>query len=159
MELLSGTWEIEIPVQFFLSMPAVDSNNNENDGKNDDNNRKLVNNAHNVPMVQITKDYTCISLPFNSDMKSPQIYNKYLSQISLNNNDTKILLNEEPTSKDTPNMFELTLVKKQDEHEVILKGNFDKKSLYVRWEDGSSWSKITLGIIIIIYSIYNNEIP
>jgi len=88
-QILSGTWEIEIPVDEFmnaLESPAAATPTIASSTVNDPNS---VSNRQ-MPMVQISDELKVISLPLSTDIANPEIHKRYLSAKSISSNATRL---------------------------------------------------------------------
>eukprot|EP01084_Bolivina_argentea_P072252 131218_1 len=138
--LLSGTWELEIPVAEFLNAPPPSSSDS-SDTKDD---KKTISNPNSVsnrqsPMIQISEDLNIISIPLSTDIANPHIYKKYLLSISISNNNTMLeIINNDK--------IKLIYDHNNDvlDNSFILEGTINIDTLTIRWGDGSSWTKMKM---------------
>eukprot|EP01084_Bolivina_argentea_P313469 542851_1 len=134
--ILSGSWEIELPVGEFLHAepPSSDQNNPNSVSINDPNS---VSNQQ-CPMVQIYENLKVISIPLSTDIANPHIHEKYLSSKHINTNSTRLKVTKE---KENMKIILINFKTTADEDDIILEGTIDCDTYTIRWSDGSSWSK------------------
>ena len=134
--LLSGTWEIELPISEFLNTPSSppQQQQQQQDSINDPNS---VSNRQ-CPMIQISKELKIISLPLSTDIANPHIHEKYLKNISICTNSTKLKFEEKDVIK----------LVHDNEHNsndnTILEGSISLTTPpphSIKWSDGSVWNK------------------
>eukprot|EP01083_Nonionella_stella_P200277 733626_1 len=150
--ILSGSWEIEIPIGEFLNAPRPsstdDSSQSTTENKNNQINDPNSVSSRQCPMIQIYENLKVISLPLPTDIANPHIHKKYLESKSIPKNSTRIRIKPENNRSNRDDKYKIHLVHfnkdlvlENEISNIILEGTINISNFTVRWSDGSSWTK------------------